>query len=180
MLNSNFIKTLRLELAPFSEEFLTDKYVSWLNDPSVVRFSEQRFSKHNIDSCRAYLNSYKGTPNLFWAIVSKISEEGHIGNINSIIDERNSTADIGIIIGEKRVWRKGYGFEAFNSVVDFLFTEKRVRKVTAGTIVLNHAMLSLMDRMGMEDDGRRAKHLLFEGMEVDVVHKALFRSKWLK
>lgn len=178
MAKSAVINTERLFLVPFSEEHLTEKYVGWLNDPAVVRFSEQRFVKHTIESCRTYMHSYDTGPHYFWAIVSRVPTEGHIGNINAVLDINNGSADIGIIIGETSTWGKGYGREAFTAIVAFLFQDTGTRKVTAGTMAANIGMLKIMERAGMTNDGRRIRHYLFQGQEVDLVHAALFKEDW--
>ena len=39
----------RLTLEPFSEKFLTDQYVSWLNNKIVNAYSEQRHNYHTLN-----------------------------------------------------------------------------------------------------------------------------------
>lgn len=52
-------------LRPFAMLDIDDKYVDWLNDPNVVRFSNQRFLRHDRKSCLRYLASFEGTSNFF-------------------------------------------------------------------------------------------------------------------
>jgi ribosomal-protein-alanine N-acetyltransferase len=179
MARSPVLETDRLLIEPFSEEHLTERYVAWLNDPEVIRLSEQRFHTHTLDSCREYMLSFEGTPNYFWAVLSKDPQEGHVGNVNAYVDTRNGVADIGVLMGAKRVWGRGYGLEVFRGVTSFLFRDVRVRKVTAGTTSINQGMLRIMERMGMEPDGRRVRQVIVDGQEVDLVYGALFREKWL-
>jgi RimJ/RimL family protein N-acetyltransferase len=174
------IETQRLKIMPFSEEHLTEEYVRWLNDPEVVRYSEQRHHRHSLESCREYWKSFIDSPHFFWAILKTGNEPEHIGNINAYIDENNLVADIGILIGKKSVWGKGYGFEAWNAVCDYLFKVVRVRKITAGTMAINHGMIRLMEKSGMIEDGVHSRQLLYVSDEIDVVCKAFFQSLPLK
>ena len=166
----------RIQLVPFEDRFLTEQYVSWLNDPEVVRYSDQRFHIHTLESCREYYVSHQNSPNWFWAIVTN-QEQVHIGNINAVVDEHHAVADIGILIGEKTFWGKGIATEAYQLAIKFLFTDIHIRKITVGTLSVNQGMLNVMEKLGMEPDGIRIKQCLFEGQEVDVVHQALFRSE---
>jgi RimJ/RimL family protein N-acetyltransferase len=168
------LTTPRCVLETLSEQHLTERYVSWLNDPETVRFSRQRSRRHDTTSCRAYIQSFDGTPNYAAAIVARDPAIGHIGNINAYVDEGNGTADVGILIGERAVWGKGYGVEAWIAFCRFLLHGRKLRKVTAGTMALNEAMLGVMRRSGMRDDGRRVRQMLHEGREVDVVYAAFF------
>src|SRR5437762_2899726 len=125
---SRTLESTRLRIEPFSNANLTDRYVAWLNDPEVVRFSQQRHRTHTTETCRAYLASFDRTPHYFWAILSRDSTLGHIGNINAYVDLHNKTADVGIIIGERAVWGRGYGGEAWQAVCRFLLDEGGIRK----------------------------------------------------
>lgn len=172
------IETQRLKILPFGEPHLTDRYVAWLNDPEVVRFSEQRHHHHTLASCRHYWHSFLDSPNLLWAIVVHDSSLGHIGNINAYMDEKNSLTDIGIMIGEKAAWRKGYGLEAWQAVCSYLLDDAGVRKVTAGAMATNKDMLRIMNKSGMVADGRRIRQYIFNDEEVDVIFAALFKASF--
>lgn len=178
MSKTNSINTTHLLIEPFSEKYLTDRYVSWLNTPEVVRYSEQRHLTHTLESCKAYMESFNGTPHFFWAISARNDPLGHIGNINSYIDTFNRVADIGILIGERLVWGKGYGREAFKAICKYLLKEKKIRKITTGTLSVNIPMLQLMKSIGMVDDGVRRRHYLLDGREIDIIYAAIFAEQW--
>jgi len=177
MAEGKVIETRRLRITPFSEAYLSSRYVSWLNDPEVVRYSEQRHKKHTLESCQQYWQSFKDSPNYFWAINTVDTEFGHIGNINADIDEHNSTASVGIMIGERSVWGKGYGLEAWSAVCHYLVNDIGIRKVTAGTLALNKGMLRIMEKSGMIADGRWSRHYVVDGGEVDIIFAAFFRNE---
>jgi RimJ/RimL family protein N-acetyltransferase len=174
------IETERLILEPFGESRLSPEYVAWLNDPEVVRYSEQRHCSHTLESCREYWLSFQGTPHFFWAVIAKDPGLGHIGNMNAYLDTANSTADLGIMVGAKGAWGRGYGAEAWNGTCDFLFRVARIRKITAGTLSLNAGMLKIMEKTGMREDGIRTRQCLVEGKETDIVHGAMFRDDWME
>lgn len=171
------IRTPRLLISPFSERHLTEKYVGWLNDAQLMRYSEQRHKRHSLETCRAYLQSFTGTPHYFWAIEDTATGLEHIGNINSYVDLRNQVADVGILVGDTRASGQGLALEAWTAVCTFLLEKCGMRKVTAGTMASNVAMIRLAQKAGMTDDGVRRRQLLHEGRETDVVYFALFRQQ---
>jgi RimJ/RimL family protein N-acetyltransferase len=168
------LETPRLRLTPFADRHLTDRYVSWLNDSEVVRFSEQRHSRHSLESCRAYVESFRGSASQLWAIELRARADLHVGNIAAYVDAPNKLADVTILIGDREVWGGGIGLEAWTAVCDFLIDRAGIRKVTAGTLATNAGMLSIMRRSGMVDDGRRLNHYLVDGQPVDLVYAARF------
>jgi ribosomal-protein-alanine N-acetyltransferase len=170
------IRTARLVLTPFAERHLTARYVAWLNDRELMRYSEQRHKSHTLASCRSYWRSFADTPNSFWAIEETANDLEHVGNINAYVNQINGLADLGILIGLPQARGKGYGEEAWAGVCSFLFQEIGLRKITAGILALNCPMLKLARKVGMVEDGVRRRHYLCDGMEVDVIHLALFKE----
>ena len=170
------LETERLRLEPFGEPHLTERYVAWLADPEVVRWSEQRRRSHTLASCRAYVDSFRGTPNMLFAIVAKDPALGHLGNLNVYIDTRHGVADIGILMGERAAWGKGYGREAWGAIMGALLRDPTMRKVTGGCVADNVAMVKIMRACGMVEDGRRVRHYVYDGREVDVVTFASFTA----
>ena len=143
------IENKRVRIIPFHRRFITSKYINWLNDPDVNRFSNQRFQVHTRDSCIKYLDGYHNSGNMFWAIVEIREGHAHIGNINAIIDKESHIADLGIVIGEKKLWGKGYGLEAWLMVCDYLFNNTSVLKITGGTVIDNKGMVGIFRKAGM-------------------------------
>ena len=175
-MNVRKIRTERLEIIPFERKHITARYIDWLNDPDVVRYSNQRFMIHTKKTCEEYLATYDNSPDFFWAIIEKTNNYGHIGNINAHIDINHNTADIGILIGEKIVWGRKYGLEAWKAVCDYLFIVKSIRKITAGTLACNKGMIKLAKKSGMKEEGRRLRQEIVVSEEVDVVYFGTFNS----
>ena len=177
-LHPSTIRTKRLVIKPFTEANLSHRYVAWLNDYERMRYSEQRHKRHTSESCRQYFNSFQNSVNKFWAIETIDDGLGHIGNITAHIDSNNNIADIGILIGEKDAAGKGYGYETFQGIVHYLFNTMDIRKVTAGTVSANSAMMKIMHKMNMKEDGIRKRHYIIKGKEVDIIHMALFKDEY--
>ena len=162
-------------LVPFTEDFLTPVYVGWLNDAEVVQYSRQRFSKHTEESCRNYLDYMKKSGDFFRAILDRKSGK-HIGNISASIDRQNSVADIAIMIGERAIWGKGYGLDAWMAAMEYLHHEAGIRMVTGGCMATNKGMMRVMEKAGMKPYYTRAGYFLDHGQAVDSVHYVSVRT----
>ena len=173
------LNTSRLRLIGFNETFITERYVSWLNNPSVVQYSNQRFMRHTVSTCGEYWNEMSHSGNACWAIVLR-DTGSHIGNITTVKDLINNVTDIRMLIGEVDCWGKGLGLEAFGAVIGYLFDKTEVRKVTAGTLSCNIGMNTIMLRSGMKPDGVRNRHCLIDGEEMDMEFCAIFRDEYNK
>lgn len=163
-----------LIVSRFRDELLTERYVSWLNDPEVVRYSEQRHRVHSLKSCSDYIEGMKAGGNLLLAIETTHGRRLHIGNMSVVFDAPNRGADLSIIIGEKSFWGRGYASMAWSSVMNSLFYDVCIRRVTAGTMEVNSPMLRLFQRSSMTIDFIRPRHFIWEGQEVAFVGASRF------
>jgi len=170
------LQTRGIRLVPFSPRHITDRYVGWLNDPAVVRFSELRHRRHTRRSCRGYLDDMRAGGHGFWAIHADLPPTRHIGNIAAYIDRANEVAEVSILIGERAAWGRGIGSTAWSLVVEWLLGSAGIRKVAAGTMAANEAMVRIMERSGMAIEARFQDHYLLEGKPVDVVFAARFKE----
>jgi [ribosomal protein S5]-alanine N-acetyltransferase len=171
--------TLRVSLRPFTEQHLTDKYVGWLNDATVTRFSERRREAHTLESCREYLRGLSQSGDWFLAIhvTGEQWDDEHVGNISVYFDRPNRNADIAILIGKTRIWGHGVGYRSFISAIEQIWAGSDVEKITAGTLAVNESMLRIMRKAGMKPDGVRHAHARWNAARMDVLHYALFRGE---
>ncbi|WP_243544266.1 GNAT family N-acetyltransferase [Pseudodesulfovibrio tunisiensis] len=173
MTNADRIATDRLVLHPMDESLAGREWAGWLNDPENVAFSRQRDRVHTPESCAEYVRSFRGTPNSLWAITLTGSNR-HVGNIAAHVDERNSVANVALMIGAHDCKGMGLATEALVATAEWLMNVRGIRKVEVGTMAANKAMIRVARKSGMIEDGRRRGQFLLEGKPVDVVYFALF------
>ena len=167
LISDNVVKIL-----PFELNHLTQRYVDWLNDKEVVKYSEQRHFTHSIESCKKYYLEQKDFGNLFLAIEAE--NNVHIGNIGIYIDSKNKIADMSILIGDKTFWGKGYAYRSWNLVLNCMLNNFNLRGITAGTMSINHPMISLMKKSKMNIDAILKNRFLLDGEVVDLVVASKF------
>jgi len=109
----------RVLVRPFTYGDISEAYLVWLRDPEVVRFSSQRFRVHTLETCQAYQASFKDSANHFLAICDRTSG-AMLGTLTVYRSVPHGTADIGIMVGERKVWGQGIGAEAFCLVLSAL------------------------------------------------------------
>lgn len=164
-----------IELRHFTEDLINNDYLNWLNDPEVVRYSNQRFKTHNFESSRAYLESFRESGNLFLAIHTK--QDGlFIGTMTAYFSVPHKTVDIGLLIGNKRYWGQGMGGDAWQTLMLHLLRFDSIRKVTGGTLRCNTGMVNIMVKAGMQPDGVRVAQELVDNLPQDILYFARFKN----
>jgi ribosomal-protein-alanine N-acetyltransferase len=146
----------RVGLRPLLPEDVGERYVAWMTDPEVTRFLESRFESHTQDSLRRYVEEIDGRADtLFFAIV-ELPGGRHVGNVKiGPIDPRHGTADLGILIGEKDCWGRGYAAEAIALATREAFARLGARKLTASCYGNNTGSARAFLRAGWQAEGTR-------------------------
>lgn len=160
---------LLVRTSPNDDETLNQQ-VQWLNDPEVVKYSEQRHHIHTLESQRRYYNLFTGS-NLFLALY--IGSD-MIGTMTVYTDDYNNVADVGIMIGNRDFWFMGHGNTAWKLVCDHLF-KTGTRKIEAGCMEDNFAMTQICSRYQMNIEAYQKGHFLFNGRPVDLLRWGRFK-----
>lgn len=111
----------------------------WERDDEVWRYDPRRpFSSNMSDFLPVFERNYvHGNGRQFWFI---IEDEKHIpiGTITYFnIDYRLGQVEIGLGLGDKTRWGKGYGPEAIRTLVQFLFSHPGLTRIYAETARAN-------------------------------------------
>ncbi|MHA1729731.1 MAG: GNAT family N-acetyltransferase [Promethearchaeota archaeon] len=110
-----------IKLQPIKKEYIPI-YVKWFNDPEITQFL---FIHRPITlemEEEWYTNKPKRENEVIFAIILVNNvRERLIGNCGIEIDQKNRVGSIGIIIGEKDTWNKGYGTEALRLMIKYSF-----------------------------------------------------------
>lgn len=143
-------------------------YLNWLNDPLTTRFLECRHNKYSLKKIRSFIkNIHKNSNNFLFGIFLK-SNENHIGNIKiGNISPFHHFADIGIMIGKKECWGKGYGTEAIKLATKFAFKKLKLNKLFAGIYANNKGSYKAFLKCGYNEAGRLRKHRYYNNAYVD-------------
>ncbi|MBI4615899.1 MAG: GNAT family N-acetyltransferase [Planctomycetes bacterium] len=166
-----------LALVPFGDRSITEEYLGWLNDPDLMRYSQQRFRRHTAESCREYLRSFQGSPNFFWSVIRR-ADSLAVGTMTAYVEPEHGCADIGILIGHPGIRGHGGGREAWGLGMAFLFEHRGMRKVTGGTVAANVPMVRIFLHWGMRLEGIRRDQQLIDGCPTDVLLFGTLAGEW--
>ena len=159
----------------FDESDITQSYVDWLNDPVVTRYSQQRHMQHTYETCSNYYKSFQGSANCFLAIELK-STGKMIGTATVYKDMINRVADVGLMIGDRTAWGKGYGSESWKVILEELMEDTTIDKITAGTLRANQGMLKILNKSPLKEEAVRCRQEIVEGKRIDSILFAWHRE----
>lgn len=176
-----FLKGKRVFLAPLTKECNFKEYARWLNDQYNTLYIESGKFPLTIDALKKHIKRYNSCKDgmLFGIYLNRGSK--HIGNVTlHMIDWRNRHAEIGILIGDKKMQGKGYATEVIKIVADYAFNKLNFHKLCAGMVKDHKASKRVFEKTGFKAEGLLREYFYLDGKYFDCYRLGLLRSEFKK
>jgi RimJ/RimL family protein N-acetyltransferase len=169
-----------VSLKEFTKDNLFDeRYHQWLRDIQVVNTigRNEYLAPLQFSKIEEYVERLlESETDYLFAIYTK-NTDLFIGTLKiGSIDWYNRTADLGIMIGDKKFWKKGLAKNALQIACNYAFEHLNMRKLTGGCLAVNIAMSKCFERLGFLNEGLRRKQNFFEGRYIDHLIYGLFKE----
>ena len=122
------------------------------------------------------LSSLKKEKNFAVRLLENNELLGNIG-FNSI-GEIHRTAEIGIMLGNPKYQRKGYGMEALNLLLDYGFSFLNLRNIYLKVFEYNEAAYNLYKKVGFKEVGRLRKAVEIMGKTYDEIIMDMLKEEF--
>jgi len=96
------------------------------------------------------------------------------------LDYLNRVATLGIMIGEKDYWDKGYGTDSIMTMLKFAFDTMGLHRIELRTYEVNKRAITCYRKCGFKDEGRRRKRSFYRNQYIDEVWMRMLREEWDK
>jgi len=106
-------------------------------------------------------------------------EGRHIGIINlDGSDRENRSAELGIMIGEKDCWRRGYGTDAIITLLRFAFDEINLNRVWLDVNAENGRAIACYRKCGFVEEARFRQHRYKLGRYSDTLIMGILAAEY--
>lgn len=149
----------RIYLKLLSVDDVTEDYLRWMQDPDILQYLESRWRPFTLEDLKSYVRAVNdGLNNFMFGIYLK-ADDRYIGNIKiGCVNQMHRYADVGLIIGDKSAWGKGFGMDAISLVTDYAFRELNLHKLIAGIYKDNIGSYKAFLNAGYRDIGILKEH----------------------
>ncbi len=177
-MQSPFIIGDKLYLRGLKRSDLEGGYFAWLDDREVTQYMDSGIFPNAMEKMEEfYRSTVLSHDNAIFAIVDKKTDK-HIGNIKlGPINWISRFAPLGIMIGNKEFWGKGYGTEAIGLVVDYAFNRLNLHKVIAGVILINYGSVKAFQKSGFETEGTFKSQFFHNGAYYDSLYLGIVNKE---
>ena len=123
----------------------------------------------------------EAAPAMHFFSVRTLADDSLIGEmILDIVNWSGRDAFVGLSIGERENWGKGYGTDMLNLLLRYAFTEVNLRRVTLTVFEYNPRAIRTYEKAGFRHEGRVRKALHKEGARWDILFMGILREEWLE
>jgi RimJ/RimL family protein N-acetyltransferase len=93
-------------------------------------------------------------------------------------DFPNGVCALGIQIGDRVYWGRGYGREVVRLLLDYAFVQRGLRRVTLGVNADNERAIRCYRACGFVEEGRHRQAKWLNGRFIDTLSMAILRDDW--
>ena len=156
-------------------------FVRWLNDPEV-RAGINMYLPRSLALEENWFEDMLKRPRDEQPLGIEVKENdswtlvGNCGFFN--IEQINRCAEVGIMIGEKSYWNKGYGTEAMQLLLKHGFETLNLNRIYLRVYETNPRAIHAYEKSGYVLEGRQREAHYLDGKYIDVVFMSVLRSEW--
>ena len=163
------------------------KFVEWLNDPEVRRYLlvDLPISQANEEQWFENMLKLPANEQPFGIEIREIEPAGGeehwrlIGNCSFMdINWAVRSAEVGLFIGEKSCWNKGYGTDVMQTLLDLGFGTLNLNRIFLRVDEANKGGISAYEKAGFIHEGRFRQGTFQNGEYADVLLMSVLRAEW--
>lgn len=152
------LEQIRFKLLEQSD--VSFRYISWLYNPLVVRFSDNQYRQFSLETQKKYVQSCVDNPCLMlWGI---FYADLHIGNVAlDNINFHHLRSEVTYLLGDPDYWGKGIATHSVKHVIEYSNKVLGLKKLYAGVAEPNIASIKVLQKCGFTQEGKRDFHLYY-------------------
>jgi RimJ/RimL family protein N-acetyltransferase len=147
-----------------------EKWTEWDSDLEfAVPLGEEAYMVFSLDKTKEIISNIIKKQEPVFSIIA-LETDTPIGRCMLFnIDKVNRKAMLGIGIGEKAYWNKGYGQDATKLLLDYGFNLLNLNSIMLGVYSYNERAINCYRKIGFKEIGRRRKAKIIGGRMFDEV-----------
>lgn len=159
-----------------------NRFYAWVNDPEVTYGLALYLPMSNVDEEQWFERATRRDPNEKPLAIEVRDGDGWrlIGNCAVFgIEWIERAAELGIMIGEKSDWNKGYGTEVMIMLLRHCFETLNLNRVCLRVFASNTRARRAYEKSGFVEEGRLRQAAYKHGKYDDVIIMSVLRSEWM-
>jgi RimJ/RimL family protein N-acetyltransferase len=115
----------------------------------------------------------------FFFMIQTLADEKPIGLVElNGVNWTFRDSYVGIGLGEREYWGKGYGTDAMTVILRYAFRELDLRRVSLTVFEYNPRAVRCYEKAGFQHEGRLRQSLNRDGRRWDILMMGILRNEW--
>jgi len=158
--------------------------VRWQRDTEFHRLADSNPARLNSEKkIKEWMEKQieKGfKPEQYFFSVRTLAEDKYIGFLGLWVDLIHREAWVGLGIGERDLWSKGYGTDMMKLCQQYVFAELGMERMSLGLFEYNPRALRSYEKCGFRLEGHSRQEVMREGKRYDALWMGILREEWLQ
>ncbi len=144
-----------------------EQYTVWVNDQETADFLSFACSNISFESEQSLLAELAKGHN--YGIIDRKTDKliGSIGLLNT--NHINRSSEIGIFIGDKDYWSRGYGTEAMRLLLDYAYKKLNLHNIMLKVYAYNERAIKCYEKTGFKKAGEIREALIRNGKKHNII-----------
>ena len=156
-------------LSPCSQED-AQLWTKWDNDLEIaIPLGDEAYTVFSLEKMQNIVNDVSKQQSQVFSIVD-LETDSSIGRCMLFnLDRVNRQAALGIVIGEKEYWGKGFGQDAAKLLLDYGFNLLNLNNIMLGTYSFNERAQACFRKLGFKEIGKRRQARIINMKKYDLI-----------
>jgi RimJ/RimL family protein N-acetyltransferase len=115
----------------------------------------------------------------FWFLVRTLEDDKLIGEVElDGVQWAHGDTFVGISLGEREYWGRGYGTDAMRVMLRYAFMELNLFRVSLNVYGYNRRAIRSYEKVGFKYEGQARKVIHRDGKRFDLMFMGILREEW--
>jgi len=179
----NLFKGKLVRLAGIDPEEVSKSFAQWNRDSEYMRLLDTDPPRlHSSKAIKDWMEKeLENAKDMSWFAIRALEDDRLLGDITlSVINWGSREAFVGIGIGERDSWGKGYGTDAMDLILRYGFVELNLQRISLTVFEFNQRALRTYEKAGFRLEGRQRQIMQREGRRWDILYMGILREEWME
>ncbi len=169
-----------VRLSDESHEALAKAFVKWDRDTERHRLADgdpAQLWSEKIQ--KEFVEKRSENKQFLQFSIRTLEDDKLIGGVELWIDSwTHAEAWMGIVVGDRDYWGRGFGTDAARLIVQYGFIELNLRRISLSVNAYNERAVKSYEKVGFTLEGRMRSEGLRDGQRYDGLYMGILREEW--
>lgn len=163
-------------------QMIAEAFSRWQRNSEYWRLmaSEAAYT-HSVRAVKTWIEKEleQDPPHFLMFLIRTLEHDRLIGEVGlDVVRNGHGDTFVGISIGEREYWGKGYGTDAMRLILRYAFTELNLHRVSLNVFEYNPRAMRSYEKAGFKYEGRVRGALQRDGRRWDMIFMGILREEW--